>query len=259
MTEIEKEVEMLARKAGEYAKEKNDTLVVSSKGGDPRDVVTNVDIEITDLLRQEIRSLHPDHAFYSEEAPEAIDEGVPTWIIDPIDGTSNYARSIPYYSSCVTLMHEGKVIASAVYAPTINECFQLTTDGVLLNGDLVSVGQVETLKEAYVNFHPGRKSEFREWAGEVKKELLAKARKSINLASSALDLCYVASGRIDILVYGTFSTIDIAGTIEMVRRAGGEIYNYDTREPVGYSTEPQRIIATANRQLLESFFENITV
>jgi myo-inositol-1(or 4)-monophosphatase len=257
MNEIEQAVEKLAKKAGQYALEKSHDLSVSSKGDDYRNLVTNVDIEVSEMLKAEIRELFPEHAFYSEEEPGVIDKEKYTWVIDPIDGTSNYARSIPYYSSVVTVMKSGQVVTSVVFSPVLNECYQVTASGVTLNGEAISASSTDKLKQAYVNFHPGRKSELRDWVGETKIFLLGEAKKSINLASSALDLCYIANGRMDVLIYGTLTTIDIAGAIEMVRRAGGEVYNYDTREPVALTTEPQRIIATATSELLEDYFEKL--
>lgn len=258
MESLEKKTEEYARLAGTYAKEHTRECVTGSKGGDYRNVVTNIDIAISDLLKEKVIADFPNDHYYSEEEPTAFVEAARTWTIDPIDGTSNYARSIPFYSSCVSVVHNGAVLAAAVYNPVTDECFTLHEGEVRLNGTLVSVSTVATLQDAYVNFHPGRKAEHREWAGTLKKSLLQSVKKIMNLGSSALDLCYVAAGRTDVLIYGTLSTLDVAGAVAMVRAAGGEVYDYDTKKPIAYSEEPQRIIATANPTLLADFFDKIS-
>jgi myo-inositol-1(or 4)-monophosphatase len=248
----------LAVKAGQYAKQNSPRIKDSFKNGDVRDIVTNIDIEISDLLKAEIKLVFPEHNFYSEEETSLIDSEVFTWVIDPIDGTSNFARRLPNYSTCVTVLKAGEIIAAAVYAPITDELFVRDENHSYCNGEIMKVAEVSNLSNAYVNFHPGRKPTDNAWAGEMKMELLKKAKKSINLASSALDLCYLADGRTDILIYGTFTTMDVAGVIEMVRQAGGEVYNYETKQPVLFTTSAQKIIATANPSLLEDFFAEIT-
>lgn len=258
MEEIGKKAEEYARLAGAYAREHAKELTVSSKAGDYRNVVTNIDIAISDLLKEKVIAEFPNDHYYSEEEPAALIQGARTWVIDPIDGTSNYARSLPFYSSCVSVIENGEVLAAAVYSPIMDECFTLSEGAVCLNSGSVSVSTISDLKNAYVNFHPGRKAEHREWAGLLKKELLGSAKKTMNFGSSALDLCYVAAGRVDVLVYGTLSTIDVAGAVAMLRAAGGEVYDYDTKEPITISEAPQRIIATANPALLEDFFNTVS-
>lgn len=246
--------ERLARLAGEHALKHQATLNEWSKGDDPRDLVTNVDLEVTALLKAEIAKEFPQDRFYSEEATIGISGPGRVWLIDPIDGTSNYARALPLYSCCVTLIEAGAVVAGTIFAPVLNECFSIGPNGPTRNGEAIAVRETTALKDAYVNFHPGRKPEHRVWAGAMKMFLLERAKKSLNLGSSALDLAYVASGRFDALIYGTLTTADIAGAIELVRRAGGEVYNFETGEPVALSTEPQRIIATATRELFEELW-----
>lgn len=257
MDSIAIKAEEYARLAGSYAREHASTMEEGSKGGDYRNLVTNIDIAISDMLKEKVITEFPNDHYYSEEEPQAFVADARTWVVDPIDGTSNYARSIPYYSSCVSVMENGEVIACAIYSPIMDECFTFVDGKVFLNGQPVSVSTITELKNAYVNFHPGRRAEHAAWAGEVKAKLLRSAKKSVNLASSALDLCYVAAGRIDIVMYGTLSLLDVAGAIAMVRAAGGDVYAYDTKEPAEITPEPQRIIATANRTLLDDYFEKV--
>jgi myo-inositol-1(or 4)-monophosphatase len=150
-----------------------------------------------------------------------------------------------------------KVVAASVYNPVTNECFTLEEDGAYCNGVKIEVGKVTLLSDAYVNFHPGRRAEHRNWAGETQVALLAHAKKSMNLGASAMDLCYTACGKTDAVVYGTLSTLDVCGAIAILRSAGGEVYTYDTKEPVAYLPTPQRVIATLNKALLDDYFLHV--
>ncbi len=257
MNEIEKNVKRLAIKYGNYAKNHVSEIKESFKEGDIRNIVTNIDIDVSNRIKAEISELFPEHSFYSEEDINLLDENVVTWVIDPIDGTSNYVRRVPLYSCCITVMKGGEVLYAAVYCPTTDECFSLGEDLSYCNDDVMKISNVQSLIDAHVNFHPGRNPLNKEWAIKVKGELLTKAKKTMNLGSSGLDLCYVADGRTDVLIYGSITTIDIAGAIKIVRQAGGEVYDYETKTPVKYSREPQKIIATANRELLDDYFKNI--
>jgi len=249
--------ERLAKLAGEHAQKHQQTLREWSKGDDPRNLVTSVDIEISAFLKAEIAKEYPEDRFYSEEETTSITGSGRVWLIDPIDGTSNYARALPLYSCCVTVIEDGAVLAGSIFAPALRECFSVGPQGSTRNGEAISVRQTTKLKDAYVNFHPGRKPEHRAWAGGMKVFLLEHAKKSLNLGSSALDLAYLACGRFDMLVYGTLTTADIAGAIELLRRAGGEVYNFETGEPAMLSTDSQRVIATASKELFNEVWASM--
>jgi myo-inositol-1(or 4)-monophosphatase len=245
----------LAKQAGEYAYEKQRSVEVRHKNDDVRDLVTNVDFEIDEMLQKAILEKYPDHSIHSEES-KGIKQGTEfLWALDPIDGTSNYSRGIPHYATAVSVMKDNEVIVGAVYNPTTDECFAVDPEGnATLNGEPIRVSKVTKLKKAGVNFHPGRKEEHREWAGKLKVFLLGAAQKSSNFCASALDVCFVAAGRTDVLIYGTFTAIDVIGSLQILRAAGGEIYDYETRKPLTELETPKRIIATSTPELLGDFF-----
>jgi myo-inositol-1(or 4)-monophosphatase len=255
LSDIGATAKRLVKIGGDEALRGYSLLVVSSKNGDVRDVVTNVDVAISTLLKKEIANLYPDHAFYSEEEQQSINPDIYTWVIDPIDGTSNYARGLPHYGVCITVLYKDAVVSAVVYNPVTQELFIVDQGVAYYNEVPMHVSGVRDLKEAYVNFHPGRRVEDRTWAGELQVLLLGNACKSVNLAASGLDLCYTACGKTDMVIYGTLSTLDVAGAIAMLRAAGGEVYVYATQQPVLFSQAPQRIIATNNALLLDNFFK----
>ncbi len=245
----------LVQSAADLAKTKSADMVVSTKHGDPRDMLTSIDIEVSEYIRQAIQAAYPNDTFYSEEAEiEAVDQGR-VWLIDPIDGTSNYIRNLPMYSTCITLIENGAFRLFAMAAPCLNQLFYIDTTEVLENGDPITTNTTTQPHEAYIAFHPGRKPEGYSWAGSMLQFLLANAKKNCNYGSSALELCYLASGRLDTVIYGTLTPIDIYGAVEAVRRAGGEVYNARTMQPLTMTRQPERIVAVANTALWTAWQE----
>jgi len=249
--------EELAKFGGTMARDRHSEITIGSKNDDVRDVVTNLDTEISALIVEKITAAFPDHGIYSEESGTKESSSDWLWSIDPIDGTSNYVRGLPHYSCVITVLYKGDVTHAAIFAPVYNELYHLA-DGVAYKDSVkLQTTNVTELWSAYVNFHPGRKEEHRQWAGDTLRMLLGSARKSLNLGSSALDLCYVADGKTDIVIYGSLTTLDVAGAVAIVRAAGGEVYQYGTTQPVNFAGEPQSLIAATNQTLLEDYYAKV--
>lgn len=219
--------------------EKFETL---QKGGDPRDIVTSVDIAVNDFLVGKIREAFPEDAIYSEEDGGAS-KSERLWTIDPIDGSSNFSRSIPHFAICVAFLEHGVPEAGAVYNPVTNELFSFKKGGgAFVNGNPIHVSKETDLKNSFVLLHAGRKPEMWEWGGHAYRQLLEHAKKTTNLAGSALDTCFVAAGRVEANIYGTLSTLDIAAAVGILHEAGGILVN-GNGEPAKLESNPQRIIA----------------
>ena len=223
---------------------------ISTKNNDPRDLVTNVDIEINDFIKSEISTYFPGDKIYSEETGGDITAGS-FWTIDPIDGTSNFSKRIPHFAVVISFVENGDIACGAIFNPVTKELFSFNKEGAYLNGEPIKVTTVTNLSEAGVMLSIGRKEVTREWGINLHRHFLGNAHKIINLSSSALDLAFLASGRVDVVIYGTMTTADIAAAIALVRRAGGEVYDI-SGTPVKLSTEPQQIIATSTRALFDA-------
>jgi len=222
------------------------------KHGDPKDVVTSVDLEIEKFIVDRIKEEFPDHGVYSEEGASVVSQNKLQWTIDPIDGTANFSRGIPHFSVCLGLLKGSEIMLGAVYNPVTNELFSFKKGkGAFLNGEKIRVSTIEDLKDAHVFLHVGRKEELREWGGESYKKLLANAKKTSNLASSALDACFVAAGRIEANIYGTLSALDIAPALGILKEAGGIIADEDGNFPE-LDSIPQKIYMANNKKILEA-------
>ncbi len=215
---------------------------VATKGGNARDIVTSVDREANDFIIAAIKKEFPTHRIYSEEG-EGSDVGDDEqWVIDPIDGSSNFSRGIPHFSVCLGLLKGGVPAAGAVYNPVTKELFSFKKGGgAFLNGNPIRVSSVSELGKAQVVFSPGsRKAELWDWAAASYRKLLEHSQKRGMYGSSALDLCFIAAGRADAGVYGTLTTLDIAAALGILAEAGGAASNAQG-DPLALSPESQKV------------------
>lgn len=237
------------REAGEVLKKARDKgFQTSAKGGDPRDIITSVDLAVNEHIIKKIKETYPQDALYSEEGGGA-ESGARIWVIDPIDGSANFSRGIPHYAICIGLLEHGVPIAGAVYNPVTDELFSFKKGGgAFLNGKPIAVSKTIELKEASIFLHAGRNQEFWEWGGTSYTKLLGAAKKTSNYGGSALDACFVAAGRIEANIYGRLTTMDITSAIGILLEAGGRVVN-EKGEPIEFSTKPQTIVMANTKEI----------
>jgi myo-inositol-1(or 4)-monophosphatase len=244
------------KKAGEILTSgQSNGFKTMNKGGDPRDITTSIDMEINEFFIKEIKQSFSDHGIYSEEAGDIQMASEYKWVIDPIDGSANFSRGIPHFAICLGLLHFNTPIAGAVYNPITRELFSFKKgQGAFLNGESICVSEISDLSQAHVFFHAGRKEELRDWGGESYRRLLASVRKTNNFASSSLDTCFVAGGRIEANIYGTLSTIDIAPAIGILTEAGGLAVDAFGAS-LTLSLKPQKIFIANNEKIFQSLLK----
>ena len=197
-----------------------------------RDIVTEVDHLSEDLIIAAIRERHPSDAFIAEEsgahatgdgqAPESGSGRV--WIIDPVDGTINYANGIPFFCVSIGLAIDGRPSVGVVLDPTRDELFAATADGpATLNGEPITASDKEKLSDFVVQMAlAGRAVVTR--ARAVRKQI----RISRSMGSSALGLAYVANGRFDAFIQQAgMSNWDVAAGGLIAERAGAKVTAMD--------------------------------
>lgn len=233
------------KKAGEILLanyQQNQTI--SIKEGDIRNIVTETDFKINKFLIKEIKNHCPEHGIYSEETGSDSLSNKNLWTIDPIDGTANFARRIPHFAITIGLLQNGQPILGAVYNPITKELYSFEKGkGAFLNGTPIHVSNVAVLDDACVFMTSGRKPGTQEWGSQLYLNLLKRANKTRNFAGSALDLCFVAAGKIEGTVYGTLTTMDVASAIGILAEAGGMITD-GNGNPLPLSVLPQRCVVS---------------
>ena len=219
----------LAHQAGRVQMEHYERLEeIRAKG--PRDVVTEVDHLCEGLVMRAIQERYPNDAFYAEEIGEVAATGSSksgrVWIVDPLDGTINYANGIPFFCISIALAAEGRPVAGVVYDPTRDETFAGAIDGPSLrNGEPIHVGDKELLEDLVVTLAIGGR-------GTVKKRQAAMRaiRAHRSMGSSAMTLSYVACGRFDVYAQGAgLSAWDVAAAGLIAERAGATVTTLDGR------------------------------
>ena len=219
MKAARKAARQLIRDFGEVEK-----LQVSVKG--PANFVTAADRKAEQTLRDELMTARPGYSFIGEEGGQ-IDgpDKTHTWYVDPLDGTTNFLHGIPHFAISIGLEREGTMIAALVYNPVSDEMFIAEKGkGAFLNDQRIRVAGRRSMQDAVVACglpHRGRGglAEFRTEFAAVQEQVAGLRR----FGSAALDLAYVAAGRLDIYWERNLSSWDMAAGILLVREAGGYI------------------------------------
>lgn len=210
------------------------------------DLVTDTDQAVDRLISQRLHDAFPDHARLTEETGATASENAPVcWVVDPLDGTVNFAHGVPHFAvsiAAVAGFHPGdtldtpgpgaEILAGVVYDPMRDELFEATSNGpARLNGETIGVSPCTALAEALVasGFPYDRRERADEYLGEWRK-LLPRCRDLRRAGAAALDLAYVAAGRFDAYWERGLHAWDIAAGILIVRRAGGHATNRDGRD-----------------------------
>ena len=215
---------------------------VSNKEG-INNLVTEVDHASEKAIFEVIKSAYPDHHILSEEAGELVQDSQYKWIIDPIDGTVNFAHHIPICCISIGVEYQGQMVLGAVYNPFMNEMFLAERgQGATLNDKPITVSKKEKVEIAcLVTGFPYTYLDEPTGPLEVFDRLIRRGVPVRRLGSAAIDLCWVACGRFDGFYEHKLQAWDSAAGFLMVEEAGGRVTNLHG-DP--YSPYKPGIIAT---------------
>jgi myo-inositol-1(or 4)-monophosphatase len=222
-------------RAGEIQKSRfGSNIKIRKKGA--IDLVTEVDLEVERMFRAMIAERFPDHAVLAEEMGETgpampLGAGAPRcrWVFDPLDGTSNYAHGIPIYCATLALEIDGVATVGAVFDPNRHELFTAERGvGAWLNGERLRVSDTATLSDAMlVTGFPYDVREHLDDYLTLFGEYLRHARAVRRLGSAAIDLCWVAAGRMDGFWERGLKPWDMMAGGLIVQEAGGRVTGID--------------------------------
>lgn len=219
--------EEAARVAGRILEEWSGKFTVSEKA--PADLVTEADVASQAAIHHILHERYPDHAYLGEEgllsAPGSTEY---RWIIDPLDGTSNYVHRFPYYAVSIALEFRGEMLVGVIYDPTRDEMFTaMRGGGARLNGRSIGVSRFDRLSRAMViaSFPPGVTAD----SLPIKRflKVLPHAQTIHRSGSSALNQAYVAAGRLDAYWSTSLKPWDVAAGSLIVVEAGGRATKID--------------------------------
>lgn len=219
-----------ARRAAVVLEEWRQKFRVREKGR--FDLVTDADLASQKTIHEYLAGLFPDHAFLGEEdtGPKSRPGAgaPPTWIVDPIDGTTNYVHDCPLYCVSIGLQIDGDLVVGVVLDPSRNEMFHAAKGaGAWLNDRRLCTSSAERLEEALVatGFPPDVRGQERtlDWWRHFSLKLQSLRRTG----STALNMAYVAAGRFDAYYAFDNHVWDVAGATVLIREAGGQVTNVD--------------------------------
>ncbi len=244
---------MAAEESGDLLVEKMGKVTIQEKN--PKDFVTQADIESQSLIRRMIENEFPDHDFLGEESSGRIPHSSKAtkefcWIVDPLDGTTNYIHQLRSFSVSIALRYRSQIVVGCVRDPILDETYTAVLGGgaelnnVPINASGATSGNGALVAVSLPN-HLARDSE------ELKQlvNLLVDSRATIRrLGSAALNLCYVACGRLDAYWAASAKIWDLAAGSLILSEAGAPMRHVSGR-PFDWN-DPQ-FIAAATNQLLE--------
>lgn len=191
------------------------------------DFVTQVDKESEECIIRVIRAAFPEHKFYAEESLRQ-NKGGYRWIIDPLDGTTNYIHGMPVFSISIGLEQDGEIILGLVYDPTRREMFYAEKGGgAFLNDEPIRVSNLEQPELALLaTGYPFRIKEYLDLYQQTFSRLFHQVSGIRRAGSAAIDLCYVACGRFDGFWELNLNAWDIAASYVILEEAGGRITDF---------------------------------
>jgi myo-inositol-1(or 4)-monophosphatase len=210
-----------AREAGALLRDRSGALDIGEKSA-RGDLVTAADRESERFIADRLRAAFPAATILGEEGGVRAGDPAERWIIDPLDGTTNYAHGYPLYCVSIGYERDGEVVAGAVYAPALDELYCAERGGgASCNGRSLHVSTIERVRDALVctGFVPARYE--RNGANFARLSQLAQAVRRDGAA--ALDLCFVARGTFDAFWELDLSAWDVAAGALIVREAGGRV------------------------------------
>lgn len=197
--------------------------VATKSDGSP---VTAADHDVEQRLRSEIQTRFPDHAILGEEGGRLGPQGAPTWVLDPIDGTANFARGMPVFATLVALHADGRNVVGVVSAPALGDRWDGVEGGdARHNGRQVRVSTTSELADAHVSFGGLKYFSRRDWTALV--DALTASTLRQRGFGDFWQHCLVASGAVDVALEAEVSRWDLAAVKVVVEAAGGRLTALD--------------------------------
>lgn len=239
--------EEAARAAGAVLLDWAPRFSVREKG--PADLVTEADVAAQQEIQRRILGAFPEHGFLGEESEGDINPAAEyRWIVDPLDGTTNYVHQVPYYCVSIALQYKAELVLGVIYDPVTNDCFSaIQGRGAFLNGtEKLSTRDTKQVADAVIA--TSLSARVKPDSAEMKDfgEIVSRCRAVRRMGSAALNLCQVAAGRFDGYWAENNKIWDVAAGFVIVREAGGYVAALNGQE---VDLKTPKFIATSTPEL----------
>jgi len=195
------------------------------------EIVTWCDKKSEEIILKELKKHFPKYNILSEESGKKNKRGDYTWIIDPLDGTSNFTIHNPLFSVSLALMYKKEIVLGVTYIPILNEIYYASKDqGSFKNNKIIKVSTIDKLKKSFFTYCHGKKISDTKKAYKVYEHLHLRARDCRHFGSTTIELAMVAGGKTEALIVSNANIWDIATGIILIKEAGGSINTWQNKE-----------------------------
>jgi myo-inositol-1(or 4)-monophosphatase len=245
--------------AGDLVRKKLDQpRQTSSKGF--RDLVTDADLAAQRLITDHIQQSFPSHGFLPEEENSALPtEGEVIWVIDPVDGTTNYSRQLPVFCVSIAAAVPGKgAVVGVVYDPMRQECFSgIKGEGAWLNGRSLQVNPITDLSQAIIGLDWSHNKTTRQSVLDSLPRFAHQVQTVRAFGSAALALAWVAAGRLDGYLNYNLQPWDTAAAGLLIHEAGGRLGHLDLANPTLPWFEKNQSMLGSNGRIHQQLLEQV--
>lgn len=224
---MEKFLKDLTKEAGKillsFFKKEKDLILVR---GTSKEVVTKYDKIVDQFLIKEIERKYPDHSILTEESGFLKKRKDYLWVVDSLDGTSNFANQNPLFSVCTAFMKDKKLVLGAVFAPAIDEFyFAKKGKGAFLNKKRIFVSKIKDLSQCYLLFCDGKEKK-RKRVAKVISNVFWRVKDLRKIGSAGIEICWVASSRAEAFFSFQIEPWDVAAGTLILKEAGGKVSDF---------------------------------
>lgn len=207
-----------------------------------RELVTKCDKHAEKIIFSYIKKHFPEYAILSEESGLLDKKSDYFWVVDPLDGTSNFSNHIPLFTSSISLFYKNEVVLGVTYMPILDEMYSATlNDGFYKNNKKMSVSKITDLKKAVLSYNHGQGMLNTKRAYKIYEHFHLNAFRCRNIYSTTLQMALVAAGNIDGYIVSGARLWDVAAGVIMIREAGGTLTDWNKKH---WNKKSQSIIAT---------------
>ncbi len=256
LQKITDQVIVLVKEVGAYLKEEQHKItseIIEKKGRN--DFVTYVDKTAEQKLVEKLKNILPEAGFIAEEGTETKKGEIYNWIIDPLDGTTNFIHGLKPYSISIALQEKEEIIIGVVYEVGLDECFTATKNGgAFLNGEAISVSKTKELSESLIatGFPYYDYSRLPNFMNSL-QYFIENTHGVRRFGTAATDLAYVACGRFEAYYEYGLQSWDVAAGTLLVKEAGGKVCDFSGTDNYIFGKE----IIVGNSNVFDSFFTKI--
>jgi myo-inositol-1(or 4)-monophosphatase len=230
------------RKAGQVARERYDKMNVVQEKDQFGDVVTEVDFLAEEMILNEINEVFPEHKVHSEEQGDNGNVSEWTWLVDPLDGTNNYAIGLPVFAASIALLHHNEPVLGVIYEPLVDRLYSaVKNEGAYCNGVRIQMKHRAELKRGTIGWIQGHAVQNDERAAHLRRYLDMSSKRMMRLWAPTLQWCMLARGDIDGIIIYNSEGDDLYSGILMVKEAGGIVIDYEGVPFNGTHEEPYLI------------------